>query len=41
MAVAAPPALAGQIDDVFSLEAIVIALAPVLDETLAGIPSDG
>src|SRR5439155_17068647 len=41
VALAARPALAGQIDDVFSLEAIVTELAPVLDETLAGIPSAG
>ena len=37
VALAARPALAGQIDDVFSLEAIVAELAPVLDETLAGV----
>jgi 3-carboxy-cis,cis-muconate cycloisomerase len=37
VAVAARPALAGQIDDVFSPEAIVTELAPVVDETLAGI----
>jgi 3-carboxy-cis,cis-muconate cycloisomerase len=40
VAVAARPTLAGHIDDVFSLEAIVAELAPVLDETLAGIPAD-
>jgi 3-carboxy-cis,cis-muconate cycloisomerase len=37
VAVAARPALAGQIHDVFSLEAIVAELVPVVDETLAGI----
>jgi 3-carboxy-cis,cis-muconate cycloisomerase len=37
VALAARPALAGQIDDVFSLEAVVTELAPVLDETLAGV----
>src|SRR5207247_1708691 len=37
VAVAARPSLAGQIDDVFSLDAIVGELAPVLEETLAGI----
>ena len=37
VALAARPALAGQIDDVFSLEAIVAELAPVLDETLVGV----
>ena len=41
IAVAARPSLSGQIDDVFSLDAIVSELAPVLEETLAGIPSDG
>jgi hypothetical protein len=41
VAVAARPSLSGQIDDVFSLDAIVSELAPVLEETLAGIPSDG
>jgi 3-carboxy-cis,cis-muconate cycloisomerase len=40
VAVAARPSLAGHIDDVFSLEAIVAELSPVLDETLAGIPAD-
>ena len=39
--VAARPSLAEQLDDVFSLDAIVTDLAPVLDEALAGIPSDG
>ena len=38
---AARPELAGQLDEVFSLEAIVRELTPVLDETLAGIPGDG
>jgi len=37
VAIAARPSLAGQIDDVFSLDAIVGELAPVLEETLAGI----
>jgi len=37
VAVAARPSLAGQIDDVFSLDAIVGELARVLEETLAGI----
>ena len=41
VAIAARPSLGGQIDDVFSLEAIVTELAPVLDETLAGIAGDG
>src|SRR5262249_57713206 len=40
VAVAALPSLAGYIDGVFSLEAVVRELAPVLDETLAGIPGD-
>jgi 3-carboxy-cis,cis-muconate cycloisomerase len=40
VAVAARPSLAGHIDDVFSFEAVVTELAPVLDETLAGIPPD-
>jgi adenylosuccinate lyase len=40
VAVAARPSLAGRIDDVFSFEAVVTELAPVLDETLAGIPPD-
>src|SRR5499426_144425 len=40
VALAARPALAGQIDSVFSLDAIVAELAPVLDETLAGIPTE-
>ena len=38
VAIAARPSLAGHIDGVFSLEAVVTELAPVLDETLAGIP---
>jgi 3-carboxy-cis,cis-muconate cycloisomerase len=41
VALAARPALAGHLDDVFSLEAIVRDLTPVLDETLAGIPGGG
>jgi len=41
IAIAARPSLAGQIDEVFSLEAIVTELAPVLDETLAGVPGHG
>ena len=41
VALAARPELADQLDDVFSLEAIVRDLTPVLDETLAGIPADG
>ena len=41
VALAARPALAGRIDDVFSLDAIVAELAPVLEETLAGIAVDG
>jgi hypothetical protein len=39
VAVAARPSLAGQLADVFSLEAIVTELAPVLEETLAGVPA--
>ena len=39
VAVAARPSLAGHIDDVFSFEAVVAELAPVLDETLEGIPA--
>src|SRR5437867_5474882 len=38
VALAARPALAGRIDEVFSLDAVVAELAPVLEETLAGIP---
>jgi 3-carboxy-cis,cis-muconate cycloisomerase len=41
VALIARPGLAGQLDEVFSPEAIVAELAPVLDETLAGIPPDG
>ncbi|MGH6689441.1 MAG: lyase family protein [Gammaproteobacteria bacterium] len=41
VALAARPELGGQLDEVFSLEAIVRELTPVLDETLAGIPGDG
>jgi 3-carboxy-cis,cis-muconate cycloisomerase len=37
VALAARPALTGQIDGVFSAEAVVAELAPVLDETLAGL----
>jgi hypothetical protein len=37
VALVARPELAGQIDNVFSLEAVVAELAPVLDETLAGV----
>jgi hypothetical protein len=37
VALAARPSLAGQIDDVFSLEVIVTELAPVLEETLEGV----
>jgi hypothetical protein len=37
VALAARPALAGQIDGVFSLETIVTELAPVLDEVLAEV----
>ena len=40
VALAAHPELAGQLDEVFSLEAIVRELTPVLDETLAGIPDE-
>ena len=41
LAIAARPSLAGQIDNVFSLEAVVAELAPVVDETLAGIAGEG
>ncbi len=41
VAIAARPSLAGQIDDVFSLEAVVTELAPVLDEVLAEVAADG
>jgi 3-carboxy-cis,cis-muconate cycloisomerase len=41
VALAARPALAGRLDAVFSLEAIVRDLAPVLDETLAGLTAGG
>ncbi len=37
VALAARPALADQIDDVFSLDAVVAELAPVVDETLVGV----
>ena len=37
VALAARPSLAGRIDDVFSLQAIVTELAPVLDEVLAEV----
>ena len=40
VALAAKPALAGPIDEVFSLDALVAELAPVLEETLAGIPTE-
>ena len=40
VALAARPSLAGQIDDVFSLEAVVTELAPVLDEVLAEVAGD-
>src|SRR5262245_14901689 len=40
VAVGACPALAARIDDVFSLDALLVELAPVLDETLAGIAVD-
>jgi hypothetical protein len=33
----ARPSLAGEIDTVFSLEAVVAELAPVLEETLSGV----
>ena len=41
VAIAAQPSLAGQVDVVFSLEAIVTDLAPVLDETLVGVAGEG
>jgi len=41
VALAARPELAGPLDEVFSLDAIVRELGPVLEETLAGIPADG
>ena len=37
VALAARPSLAGEIETVFSLEAVVAELAPVLDETLSGV----
>ena len=40
VALAAQPSLAARIDDVFSLEAIVTELAPVLDEVLGEIAGD-
>ena len=40
VALAARSELAGQLDEVFSLEAIVRELTRVLDETLAGITGD-
>ncbi len=40
VALAVRPELAAQLVDVFSLESIVIDLAPVLDETLAQIPAE-
>jgi 3-carboxy-cis,cis-muconate cycloisomerase len=41
VALATRPELASRLDEVFSLDAIVRELAPVLDETLAGIPDAG
>src|SRR2546426_829636 len=41
VAIAAQPSLAGQVDVVFSLEAIGTDLAPVLDETLVGVAGEG
>ena len=41
VALTARPELAGQLDEVFSLDAIVRELMPVLDETLSGIPAEG
>ena len=40
VALAARPSLAAHIEDVFSLDALVKELAPVLDETLAGVPTE-
>ena len=40
IALAARPELTGQLDEVFSLEAIIGELRPVFDETLAGITAD-
>jgi adenylosuccinate lyase len=40
VAVAARPSLAAQLDAVFSLEAIVAELGPVLDEELAGLEGE-
>jgi 3-carboxy-cis,cis-muconate cycloisomerase len=40
VALAARPALGAHIEDVFSLDALVKELAPVLDETLTGVPTD-
>jgi 3-carboxy-cis,cis-muconate cycloisomerase len=40
VALAARPSLAGRLDDVFSLDAIAMELAPVVEETLAGITID-
>jgi 3-carboxy-cis,cis-muconate cycloisomerase len=37
VALAARPSLAGEIETVFSLEAVVAELGPVLDETLSGV----
>jgi 3-carboxy-cis,cis-muconate cycloisomerase len=37
---AARPSLAGEIDTVFSLEAVVAELAPVLEETLSGVSGE-
>lgn len=41
VAIAARPSLAGQIQEVFSLEAIVTELAPVLEETLDEVAGGG
>jgi 3-carboxy-cis,cis-muconate cycloisomerase len=40
VALAARPSLAAHIEDVFSMDALVKELAPVLDETLAGVPTE-
>ena len=37
VALAARPSLGAEIDSVFSLEAVVAELAPVLEETLSGV----
>ena len=41
VALAARPELAGQLDQVFALDAIVVEAGPVLEETLAGIAGEG